>query len=213
MSQCRPNKPRALGALFLTRTSRKQTASSFIRLDRQEHQRYGHPLYGIVTRADKCTKPIAQKHQIWTKAACCKPSSPSFTTTPLFHGGFSDLLRAMMSKSLLYMYPSTMSITSAKLIAAFDTLQPRPTSFLSVPYILEQLAESDEGVRVLASLELVSTGGSPMPDHIGDKLCRNGVNLVSRYGSSECGCTFTPFSTRMPRSLSLYSLDVVVQDL
>ena len=133
-------------------------------------------------------KPIAQKHRTWTVAAACKPHSPAFTTTPLFHGGISDLLRTMMSKSALYMYPSTLPITSDNLLQAFKATPSLPTSFLSVPYILEMLGETEEGLQVLADFELVSTGGSPLPQATGDDFCDRGVNLVSRYGSSECGC-------------------------
>lgn len=133
-------------------------------------------------------QPIPQKHRVWTKAAACKPTSPSFTTTPLFHGGISDLLRAMMSHSALYMYPSTLPITSSNLLSAFKAVPHAHTSFLSVPYILEMLAETEEGLQALQVLDLVSTGGSPLPQGTGDRFCQEGVKLVSRYGSSECGC-------------------------
>jgi acyl-coenzyme A synthetase/AMP-(fatty) acid ligase len=62
------------------------------------------------------------------------------------------------------------------------------TSFLSVPYILDMLGATEEGLAELARLDLVSTGGSPLPPAIGDTFCKHGIKLVSRYGSSECGC-------------------------
>lgn len=95
-----------------------------------------------------------------------------------------------MSHSTLYMFPSTLPITSSNLLAAFKAVPVQHTSFLSVPYILEMLAETSEGLKALQELELVSTGGSPLPPSTGDRFCREGIKLVSRYGSSECGCRF-----------------------
>lgn len=57
-----------------------------------------------------------------------------------------------------------------------------------MPYILEMLADTQEGMMKLASFELVSTGGSPLAQHLGDAFVQKGVKLVSRYGSSESGC-------------------------
>lgn len=93
-----------------------------------------------------------------------------------------------MSHSTLYMYPSTLPITASNLLQAFEACPQSPTSFLSVPYIHEMLAETQEGMDKLASFELVSTGGSPLAPHLGDSFVRKGVKLVSRYGSSESGC-------------------------
>jgi hypothetical protein len=95
-----------------------------------------------------------------------------------------------MNKSTLYMYPSTLPITASNLLASFESFPKtsKPTSFLSVPYILEMLADVPEGLDILKKLELVSTGGSPLSKDIGDAFVKAGVNLVSRYGSSESGC-------------------------
>lgn len=93
-----------------------------------------------------------------------------------------------MSHSALYMFPSTLPITSTNLLSAFEAVPTKHTSFLSVPYILEMLAETPEGMASLQRLELVSTGGSPLTPATGDRFCREGIKLVSRYGSSECGC-------------------------
>lgn len=94
----------------------------------------------------------------------------------------------MMSESTLYMYPSTLPVTSQNLLDSFETLPERAKAFLSVPYILEMLGETEAGIERLRSFDLVSTGGSPLPQETGDRFCAQGVRLVSRYGSSECGC-------------------------
>lgn len=140
-----------------------------------------------------------------------RSESAAFTTTPLFHGGISDLLRAWMARSMIYFYPtSTTSVTASNVVGAVDACQQPPsplpelnlsqgqlaertgrfrvTTFLSVPYILSILAEDKAGVEMLKSMDMVSTGGAPLNSGIGDALVDQGVHLVSRLGSSECGC-------------------------
>ncbi len=134
----------------------------------------------------------------------------AFTTTPLFHGGMSDFLRSVQAGSAIFFANATDlgaggSITAPSLVNAVEAcgraLQQRNRAastsrepldrigyFLSVPYILEVLASEQVGIDMLSTMELVSTGGAPLPQHIGDHLVENGVPLVSRMGSSECGC-------------------------
>jgi hypothetical protein len=128
----------------------------------------------------------------------------------LLHSGASDFFRSLTSLSQLYFFPSSLPITSSNLVSSINALsllstsspsqyQPSSSSdfqspryFLSVPYILALLAETKDGVALLKTMDLVSTGGSPMPMELGDRLVKEeGVKLVSRYGSSECGCKFS----------------------
>jgi acyl-CoA synthetase (AMP-forming)/AMP-acid ligase II len=139
--------------------------------------------------------------------------SAAFTTTPLFHGGVSDLLRAWMARSMLYLYPtSDVPITTKNVVDAVNACRAppdplvghnlngaslaereyrfKPTAFLSVPYILSTLVEDleGEGLAMLKGMDIVSTGGAPLDTSTGDEMVKRGVNLVSRLGSSECGC-------------------------
>lgn len=139
--------------------------------------------------------------------------SAAFTTTPLFHGGVSDLLRAWMARSMIYFYPtSTTPITTENVVRAVEAcnLPPSPLpgleltqdqqadrtrryrggSFLSVPYILTVLSEDldGRGMEMLKQMEMVSVGGAPLDSVIGDAMVEREVRLVSRLGSSECGC-------------------------
>ncbi|OJD35009.1 acetyl-synthetase-like protein [Diplodia corticola] len=67
---------------------------------------------------------------------------------------------------------------------------PPVTYFSCVPYVL-QLLEADAsgaGVRALRRMALVGVGGAALPAEVGDRLVdAEGVRLVSRYGSAECG--------------------------
>ncbi|KAI0083934.1 acetyl-CoA synthetase-like protein [Irpex rosettiformis] len=131
-------------------------------------------------------KPIYHPHRIWTDAIPCMPWKPAFTTTPLFHGGSADLLRSMNALSILYLFSSTHSMTAASIIGAVSAC-PNNAAFLSVPYILKMLAEDTEGLKMLQRMDLVSVGGAPLPEQLGDEMVQQGIKLVSRLGSSECG--------------------------
>lgn len=119
-----------------------------------------------------------------------------------------------MARSLIYFYPtSDVPITMKNVVAAVKACHApppdlphllqltreaaaervkrfRPTAFLSVPYILSTLAEDldGEGINMLQGMEFVSTGGAPLDTLIGDAMVQRGIRLVSRLGSSECGC-------------------------
>lgn len=155
------------------------------------------------------------------------PESAAFTTTPLFHGGVSDLLRAWMARSMIYFYPtSDVPITTGNVVSAVHSCKApslrlagdhtwddkqaaerekrfKVSAFLSVPYILSTLAEDldGQGVDLLRGMELVSTGGAPLETAIGDAMVERGVKLVSRLGSSECGCESRSLSSTSPAAI------------
>lgn len=136
-------------------------------------------------------KPIYQKHAVWTRALPHHPGPPGFTTTPLYHGGMSDLLRSLMSDSCTYLFTDQAPITAANILASLKACDPAPSYFLAVPYVLKLLAEDPSARTELAKFDMISVGGAPLPDEIGDEMVQQfGWNLVSRLGSSECGCMF-----------------------
>ncbi|SNX84351.1 related to LYS2 - L-aminoadipate-semialdehyde dehydrogenase, large subunit [Melanopsichium pennsylvanicum] len=162
-------------------------------------------------------KPIYQLHRFWTASLISAPgtSSSAFTTTPLFHGGMSDMLRSMQAGSTIYFHPSADpgALSTIAICNAIAACNETISYFLSVPYILDMLFldRSDEGRTMLKRMELVSTGGAPLPQQLGDDMVEQGVKLVSRLGSSECGflmSSWRPFTTdkewnflRIPDSL------------
>lgn len=123
----------------------------------------------------------------------------TFSTTPLYHGGIADCLRAWASGATIHMFPGTQPITSANILRFAD----RASRFLNgacpvkyftcVPYILQLLSEEQtelegvSGLALLQSMELVGVGGAALPQSFGDDLVSKGVKLVSRFGSAECG--------------------------
>lgn len=135
-------------------------------------------------------KPIYQKHAVWTRALPRHPGPPSFTTTPLYHGGMSDLLRSLMSDSCTFLFTDQAPITAANVLSSLQACGPAcPAYFLAVPYVLKLLAEHDQARAELAKFDMISVGGAPLPEEIGDEMVQKyGWKLVSRLGSSECGC-------------------------
>ncbi|KAJ4301172.1 hypothetical protein N0V90_003262 [Kalmusia sp. IMI 367209] len=50
------------------------------------------------------------------------------------------------------------------------------------------MMEADaKGMEMLKSMDIVGVGGAALPVEVGDRLVRNNVNLISRFGSAECG--------------------------
>ena len=71
--------------------------------------------------------------------------------------------------------------------AVLEVGTPPVKYFSSVPYILQMLGETPDGLSVLQSMEIVGVGGAALPETVGDRLVKQNVSLVSRFGSAECG--------------------------
>lgn len=140
-------------------------------------------------------KPIYHIHDFWLHSLSTAPGVdlPAYTTTPLYHGGMSDFFRSLQAGSSLFFHPITGPGLSTQAIldgctAASDAAAREMAFFLTVPFILEMLSKDSSGLSFLASMQLVSTGGAPLPQAVGDLLVvEHSVPLVSRLGSSECG--------------------------
>lgn len=145
-------------------------------------------------------KPIPQPHRagvgVLPSFASGKDNA-TFTTTPLYHGGIADLFRAWTSGALIWLFPGkSVPITATNVVKCLDIASaasekdssiPLVKYFSSVPYVLQMLEADTSGLKYLQSMSIVGVGGAALPDEIGAKLVRNGVNLISRFGSAECG--------------------------
>ncbi|KAI0972872.1 hypothetical protein F4678DRAFT_471297 [Xylaria arbuscula] len=143
-------------------------------------------------------KPITQTE--WGAVGCLLVFSDSnpkatFTTTPLYHGGLADALRAWTSGAMIWFFPEDMMpVTGDNVVLAINNARRRSGGtcvkyFSSVPYVLQMLAQVEgcAGIELLRSMDLVGVGGAPLPQAIGDQLVKSGVKLLSRMGSAECG--------------------------
>ncbi|KAF5554647.1 male sterility [Fusarium mexicanum] len=113
----------------------------------------------------------------------------TLTTVPLYHAfGMSSFFRCFISKKTIQLY-SRLAIKTSHLLQV--TRSQTFGLFSAVPFTIKLLAESEEGMRFLRSFSIITTGGSPMPEDLGNELVRRGVQLVSVYGSSETGTLLT----------------------
>jgi acyl-coenzyme A synthetase/AMP-(fatty) acid ligase len=144
-------------------------------------------------------KPIPQSHRAAIGVLPHLPKIPtiaSFTTTPLYHGGIADLFRCWTSSALIWLFPGKdVPITARNICNCLDVAGsyaateglPKVKYFSSVPYILQMMEADDKGLEFLQGMEIVGVGGAALPAEVGDRLVKNGVNLISRFGSAECG--------------------------
>lgn len=149
-------------------------------------------------------KPIPQTHR---GAVGALPSliegreSATYSTTPLYHGGIADVFRAWSSDALIWLYPGMsdcqpkriLPITASNVLTSIGKIHthrqvaPPIRYFSSVPYVLQMMAASDDGLQFLQSMDCVGVGGAALSTNVGNDLVAANVNLVSRYGSAECG--------------------------
>ncbi|CAE7178027.1 hypothetical protein HRS9139_03087 [Pyrenophora teres f. teres] len=144
-------------------------------------------------------KPIPQTHRAAIGVLPHLPKIPaiaSFTTTPLYHGGIADLFRCWTSNALIWLFPGKdVPITARNICSCLYTAQsyastlglPKVKYFSSVPYILQMMEADEKGLGLLQGMDIVGVGGAALPAEVGDRLVKNGVNLISRFGSAECG--------------------------
>ncbi|KAI9726711.1 MAG: putative NRPS-like protein biosynthetic cluster [Cirrosporium novae-zelandiae] len=137
-------------------------------------------------------KPVFLTHRAVINNYSQNVNMRGFITLPLYHGhGICSLFRTVYSCKSLHLYNASLPLTKQYLV---DTMRAHDFEvFYGVPYALKLLAESEEGIELLAKFKIVMFGGSPCPDSLGNKLVARGVNLVSHYGTTETGQLMTSF--------------------
>lgn len=105
-----------------------------------------------------------------------------FLTSPFFHShGFYEVFRSIYSGKQIYFTNYNLPLTRESVMAQLRAV--RPEIFHCVPYVIKLLAESEEGIRMLADMKMVLYAGSGCPDDLGDRLVERGVNLCGNYGA------------------------------
>ncbi|KAJ4317875.1 hypothetical protein N0V94_004705 [Neodidymelliopsis sp. IMI 364377] len=150
-------------------------------------------------------KPIPQSHRAGLGVLPHLPRIPvkaTFTTTPLYHGGIADLFRAWTSNALIWLFPGKdVPITARNICSSLDVAAvyssteglPEVKYFSSVPYVLQMMESDEQGLALLQKIDIVGVGGAALPAEVGDRLAKSGVNLISRFGSAECGFVMSSF--------------------
>ncbi|KAF8511947.1 L-aminoadipate-semialdehyde dehydrogenase [Hysterangium stoloniferum] len=113
----------------------------------------------------------------------------AFTTLPLYHNhGHSNFYRAMHAGKPIFLFPTGLiPLTKDAIVSLLNSPDCNAEAFHAVPYILNILAESEEGINILRRMKAVMSAGSALPDAIGDRLVDVGVNLVVQMGTTEVG--------------------------
>ncbi|KAI0708669.1 putative NRPS-like enzyme [Earliella scabrosa] len=137
-------------------------------------------------------KPIFLTHRAVLTNYSNNMNMRGFITLPLFHAhGISSLFRAIVSRKQIHLYNAALPLTKQYLM---DIIRAHDFEiFYAVPYVLNLLAETQEGADLLSQFKIVMFGGSSCPDALGHRLTAAGVNLVSHYGSTETGQLMTSF--------------------
>jgi hypothetical protein len=112
---------------------------------------------------------------------------------------------------MLWIFPPDAPLTRANMLSAVracdayaskaegDLRRHLKIGYLScVPYVLGLLAGSADALNLdaldfLRRLDLLGVGGAALPRPMGDALVNQGVPLLSRYGSAECGFLMSSF--------------------
>jgi hypothetical protein len=147
-------------------------------------------------------KPIPQTHRaaVGVLPSLDGDKEAAFTTTPLYHGGVADCFRAWTSNAMIWLFPAAeLPITSVNIQKCLSHAAncrkssqwvPEIKYFSSVPYVLQML-DNEEALSWLRKMDIVGVGGAALPPTTGDMLVKEGVNLISRFGSAECGFTLS----------------------
>ncbi|KAK4703977.1 hypothetical protein P7C70_g2238, partial [Phenoliferia sp. Uapishka_3] len=153
-------------------------------------------------------KPIYITHAATVANSEVSFDISTFTTLPLYHNGaHAYLWRAIYSIKPLYVFPaSDLPLTPSNVLSILKSCNPE--ALHAVPYILNLMADSREGLDRLSKFRLVIYGGSAMPDALGDKLVAHGVNLLGLYDWSynRVSLAFKPFCGLEPREDDTFEL-------
>ncbi|KAJ3986293.1 L-aminoadipate-semialdehyde dehydrogenase [Lentinula detonsa] len=132
-------------------------------------------------------KPVCVTHYGLIANIAINQNKPGFSTLPVFHGyGHFALFRCMYPGQPFTLFPPHLPLTSTNICAVHEQ-SPDTRQCFAVPYVIKLLGETEEGTKMLASFDVVSYAGAPLPDDLGTRLTETGVNILSIYGTSETG--------------------------
>ncbi|CAG8937814.1 unnamed protein product [Penicillium salamii] len=131
-------------------------------------------------------KPLFLTHRAIMTHPLRGPGLTSFNPLPWYHlHGLSTALQAMWMRKTAYMWNAALPLTVDFAIAALEETQPE--SLAAVPYMLQILIDDPRGIQALRKCRLVTYGGAPCPDELGDHLVSKGVRFGGAFGLTEAG--------------------------
>ncbi|KAJ5189040.1 Male sterility NAD-binding [Penicillium cf. griseofulvum] len=131
-------------------------------------------------------KPLFLTHKALMTHPLRGPGFTSFNTLPWYHlHGLSTALQAMWMRKTAYMWNAALPLTAELVASALK--EARPESVAAVPYMLQILIDDPRGISALRRCKLVTYGGAPCPDELGDRLVSEGVHFGGSFGLTEAG--------------------------
>lgn len=126
-------------------------------------------------------KPLYLTHQALMTHPLRGPGLTSFNPLPWYHlHGLSTALQAMWMRKTAYMWNAALPLTPGFVNSALEAAQPE--SVAAVPYMLQILIGSPKAITILQRCKLVTYGGAPCPDELGDHLIKNGISFSGSFG-------------------------------
>lgn len=126
-------------------------------------------------------KPLFLTHKAIMTHPLRGPGFTSFNTLPWYHlHGLSTALQAMWMRKTAYMWNAALPLTAEFVATALE--EARPESVAAVPYMLQILVDDSRGITALRQCKLVTYGGAPCPDELGDRLVSEGVHFGGSFG-------------------------------
>ncbi|KAH7305896.1 hypothetical protein B0I35DRAFT_483651 [Stachybotrys elegans] len=108
------------------------------------------------------------------------------SSLPLFHGFGLVAPGISMTVGKTTVYPASDGIPN--IVSIIDLIKrTKARSLMTVPFLLDDVINNEEGLRVLAGLDFVGTGGAALGPGVGDKLAAAGIKLLNFYGTTESG--------------------------
>lgn len=126
-------------------------------------------------------KPLFLTHRTLMTHPLRGPGLTSFNPLPWYHlHGLSTALQAMWMRKTAFMWNAALPLTERAVVSVLEAT--RPQSVAAVPYMLQLLVDSPRGIAALRACKLVTYGGAPCPDELGDRLVSEGVPFGGSFG-------------------------------
>ncbi|KAK8137271.1 hypothetical protein PG984_005211 [Apiospora sp. TS-2023a] len=148
-------------------------------------------------------KPIPLTHRMLLSAVNChefhtesQAQGINLTTLPMFHGFGLVAPGLSMSVGKTTLFPASDGIPNAQSILELIR-KTNVKSMMTVPFLLDDICNlpDQEGIKALAHMDFVGTGGAALSAGVGDRLAAGDVKLLNFYGVTETGplsLTFVP---------------------
>lgn len=136
-------------------------------------------------------------------------SNRHFIPMPLFH--MAGLMCAV-SMSMFWDTPVCLGIAERPLspdlvIECLENMDVQSTAL--PPAIIEEMTQSDEGLRALTKLNVVAFGGGNLARQAGNRIARRGTGIMNLIGATE----FAPFPTYARNDPDLWQYFIYVPEI